>query len=114
MTAIVDPRAPVHATTGLLPTAALRIPADQYVRAMQRLAVTFTTRPVLRDTLELRLPLPAEPGFSWAWVAAGQPPAPLQIAASPDTPIYGYGPQRLLEGWLDLIPVAPENGNDDA
>lgn len=114
VTAIVDPRGPVHATTGMLPTAALRIPADQYVRAMQRLAVTVTTRPVLRDTLELRLPLPAEPGFSWAWVAAGQPPAPLQVAASPDTPIYGYGPQRLLEGWLDLIPVAPEHEDDDA
>jgi hypothetical protein len=74
---------------------------------MQQLAVTFTTRPVLRDQLSLRLPLPAEAGFAWAWIAAGSTPATLPTAVSADTPIYGHGPQRLLEGWLDLFPNPP-------
>ena len=37
-TALVDPRAPVHVSTGVLPTATLEIPPDQYLRAMQQLA----------------------------------------------------------------------------
>jgi len=110
VTAIVDPRAPVHVTTGLLPTVALQIPPEQYLRAMQQLAVTFTTRPVLRDQLELRLPLPAEAGFEWWWVSRGKAPVALSASPSTDAPIYGYGPQRLLEGWLDLMPIPPSNG----
>jgi hypothetical protein len=103
-TAIVDPRAPVHVTTGVLPTVAMQIPPDQYLRAMQQLAVTFTTWPVLDGQLGLRIPLPAETGFSWSWVAPNQAPAPLSPQSAPDVPSYGYSPQRLLEGWLDLIP----------
>ena len=103
-TAIVDPRAPVHITTGVLPTVSLAIPPDQYLRAMQQLAVTFTARPVLSEQLGLRIPLPAEAGFSWSWVNADAAPAPLAPPPAPDVPSYGYSPQRLLEGWLDLIP----------
>jgi hypothetical protein len=111
-TAIVDPRAPVHVTTGLLPTAAMQIPPDQFLRATQQLAVTFTTRPLLRSQLGLRIPLPSMAGFAWAWVAPGEAPAPLAPQPSPDVPIYGYSPERLLEGWLDLIPnpASPDGG----
>jgi len=103
-TAIVDPRAPVHVTTGVLPTVTMQIPPDQYLRAMQQLAVTFTARPLLAGQLGLSIPLPAEAGFSWAWVAAGTAPAPLAPPTAADVPSYGYSPQQLLEGWLDLIP----------
>ena len=102
--ALVDPRAPVHVSTGVLPTATMRIPPDQYVRAARQLAVTFTTRPVLRGGPDLHLPLPAMAGFGWSWVAPGQAPAQLDTQPSLDAPVYGYSPQRLLEGWLDLIP----------
>jgi hypothetical protein len=106
-TVIVDPRAPVHVTTGVLPTVALRIPPDQYLRAMQQLAVTFTTRPVLRGQGPLRLPLPDETGFGWRWVAPGEAPVPFPAASAPDVASFGYSPQRLLEGWLDLEPAPP-------
>ncbi len=107
-TALVDPRAPVHFTTGMLPAATLQIPPDQYALAMAQLAVTFTTRPVLRDMRALRLPLPDEAGLQWAWIAADGHATPLPPPASGDTPIYGYGPQTLLEGWLDLSRIPPE------
>ncbi len=103
-TAIVDPRAPVHVTTGVLPAATMRIPPDQYLRAAQQLAVTFIARPVLRGQPALRVPLPAVAGFQWSWVTRGTAPAQLGPPSSPDVPAYGYSPQRLLEGWLDLIP----------
>jgi hypothetical protein len=110
-TLLADPRSPVHVSTGVLPTVTMQMPPEQYVRAMQQLAVTFTARPVLSDQLGLRLPLPAEVGFSWSWVAAGQDPAPLNPTAAPDVPSYGYSPQQLLEGWLDLIPNPPGEGS---
>jgi hypothetical protein len=80
---------------------------------MRQLAVTFTTRPVLGGQLGPRIPLPTEAGFTWSWVAAGAAPAPLAPPPSPDVPAYGYSPQRLLEGWLDLIPnpVPPSDGS---
>jgi hypothetical protein len=110
--AIVDPRAPVHVTTGVLPTATMQIPPDQYVRAMQQLAVAFTTRPVLSGRSGLRIPLPAITGFGWSWVAPGEAPSPLAPQSSPDVPAYGYSPQRLIEGWLDLIRnPAPPGGS---
>jgi hypothetical protein len=109
-TLIADPRSPVHVNTGILPTATMQLPPEQYLQDMQRLAVTFTARPVLSDQLGLRLPLPAEVGFSWSWVAAGAPPVPLNPAAAPDVPAYGYSPQQLQEGWLDLIPIPPGEG----
>jgi hypothetical protein len=93
----------------VLPVATLLIPPDQYLRAMQQLAVTFTTRPVLRDQLSLRLPLPVEVGYHWGWIAPGEAPVELNTAQAPDVPIYGHGPQRLLEGWLDLIPNPPDS-----
>lgn len=112
ITLIADPRSPVHVNTGILPTATMQLPPEQYLEAMQRLAVTFTARPVLSDQFGLRLPLPAEVGFSWSWVTTGTPPAPLNPAAAPDVPTYGYSPQQLQEGWLDLIHSPPStNGS---
>ena len=106
-TLFVDPRAAVHVNTGVLPTVALQIPPDQYVRAMQQLAVTFTTRPVLRGRRTLDLPLPVEAGFHWGWIAPGEEPSAFPPASSADVPVFGYSPQRLLEGWLDLTPNIP-------
>ena len=67
-TALIDPRAPIHLTSGGA--------ADPQVVARCRRASTpprcrvlgatrSTTRPVLSDGLGLRLPLPAEPGYLW-------------------------------------------------
>jgi len=103
-TALIDPRAPIHLTSGILPTTSLQIPPEQYARAMQQLGITFTTRPVLQDQLGLRLPLPTEPGYRWAWVAPGATPIPLPPTTQPETPVYGHGPQTLAEGWLLLEP----------
>lgn len=103
-TALVDPRAPIHVTSGLLPTTSMQIPPGQYAAALQQLEVTFTTRPVLADQLGLRLPLPPEPGYLWAWVAPGEAPVPLPATTQPETPVYGHGPQTLNEGWISLQP----------
>ncbi len=103
-TALIDPRAPIHLTSGVLPTQALQIPPGQYIGALQSLGVTFTTRPVLSDELGLHLPLPAEPGYLWSWVAPGRPAQLLSPTTQPESPVYGHGPQTLTDGWLLLQP----------
>jgi len=105
VTMLVDPRAGVHATTGILPVATLAIPPDQYLDAMQSLAISFRVLPVLRERRELAVPLPLESGYAWSWIAPGEPqPTPLQANAVDGTATYDYTPQRLLEGWAQLRP----------
>lgn len=65
---LIDPRAPIHATTGILPVKTLYIPTDQYETAIQRMQVAFLTAPLLAPELGLELSLPTEPGYDWNWV----------------------------------------------
>lgn len=104
VTLIVDPRSPVHATTGILPVGVVQIPPDQYAAALADLSLTFTTRPVLARSGGLSLPLPAENGFSWSWIDPGKEPAALPTDTASDVAVWGYSPQQLIEGWLGLVP----------
>ncbi|MBV7335149.1 hypothetical protein KFU94_44305 [Chloroflexi bacterium TSY] len=65
---LMDARASLHATSGILPTKELTIPVDQYLPALRAIQVTFLTAPVLspRDTLQLGLPHLA--GWRWSWI----------------------------------------------
>lgn len=65
---LVDPRASVHCTTGILPTKALSIPHDHYAEALKKIQVTFLTAPVLSDARHVHLGLPNEAGFRWSWM----------------------------------------------
>jgi hypothetical protein len=113
-TLISDPRAPVHVSTGVLPAAKLAIPPDQYSDAMRALAVTFATYPLLRPARGLAVPVPAVAGFDWEWIGPGAAVIPLTSANDAGRPIFGYTPQSLTEGWLQLTPQPPINtGSDD-
>jgi hypothetical protein len=74
VTMLVDPRARVHATSGILPTKSINIPPDQYAPALQAIEVSFLSAPILtpRQTdpkhLVIDLPLPQEAGYDWTWV----------------------------------------------
>ena len=105
LTLLFDPRAAIHATTGVLPVAQLAVPSDQYARIMRQLAVTFATHPILQRRDGLVVPLPAEPGYSWSWVQPQRNDTviqPLAPQSANETTVYGYTPQTLLEGWLRL------------
>ncbi|WP_298405538.1 hypothetical protein [Janthinobacterium sp.] len=105
LTMLVDPHGAVHATTGILPVHELRIPVEQYVTAMQNLAVNFVTRPVLKMAHTFIVPLPVESGYGWSWITPGAADATALLPAlANETPMYGYSPQTLQEGWLELTP----------
>jgi hypothetical protein len=101
LTLLLDPRGAVHATSGILPTKAIHIPADQFVEALRNMEVTFLSAPILTERGKINLPLPDEPGYVWSWcekengvwesvTQIGQVTGPTAAT------------QELREGWLKL------------
>lgn len=105
-TFLLDPRASIHATTGVLPVEELSVPSDQYKDALSRLEMSFNALPVLKRAAQLTVPLPQQSGYVWSWVAPGnqEPQLPLAANAVNSNALWGYTPQTLLEGWLNLSP----------
>jgi hypothetical protein len=102
LTMLVDPRGAVHAISGVLPVKAIRIPPDQFAEALQRLAITFFSAPVVTSQGKINLPLPAEPGFVWSWLSkSGGEWATSDIGAV-NVQATWNGPQEIDEGWLRL------------
>jgi hypothetical protein len=107
---LLDPRAAVHATSGILPVQELRIPPDQYAAVLRGLAVTFIAHPLLRGHHGRVVPLPEEAGYEWSWISPrGDANGPLRANAAEDTAITDYSPQLLEEGWLCLTPSPRRN-----
>jgi hypothetical protein len=104
VTFLLDPRAAIHATTGVLPVAGLEIPPDQYLKTMQRLEISFSVLPILGLRTGLRVPLPLESGYEWSWIAPGAAPVPQAPNAVGENAIGGYSPQTIHEGWVQLSP----------
>jgi hypothetical protein len=103
VTMLVDPRAPVHATTGILPVQIRQVPPDQYSETVRSLAVTFFTHPMLSLNQRLIVPLPQESDYQWSWITYGSlTPLPLTPNSANEFATFGYTPQTILEGWLRL------------
>jgi len=104
VTMLIDPRGCVHATTGILPVKDISIPPAAYSGALQKMAVTFLTSPVLSGE-SVALPLPDEPGYTWKWIAnsgKGGWPDPKDIAPPAEKAAFA-APKSIEEGWLKLI-----------
>lgn len=107
---LVDPRADVHATTGILPTKKINIPPDQYMDTLSILEMTFLTTPVLKGVTGFNLPVPKEEGYEWSWVQAKKVESHQQWTVTPgvqydlNQAVAAYTPQSLNEGWLRLNP----------
>ena len=103
VTMLIDPRAPVHATTGVLPVQMRQIPPDQYAETVRSLAVTFFTHPMLSLNQRLIVPLPQESNYEWSWITFGSTtPVLLPANEANEFATFGYTPQTILEGWLRL------------
>ena len=111
---LVDPRAPVHAITGILPVKGISLPSGQFADAMKRIAVTFLMAPVLSPADGPALAVPAEVGHAWSWVTrhVDEDHADVRkwitknILESPNiSAAFSAPPLRLSEGWLRLYPA---------
>lgn len=65
---LMDPRALLHCTTGILPTKALSIPLAYVKPALERLQISFLSAPLLSEPNNLTLSLPEEAGYTWSWI----------------------------------------------
>jgi hypothetical protein len=114
-TMLIDPRARVHATTGILPIQPLTLPPALYASALQAIEVSFFTHPVLRGAQALDLPNPEEPGFTWSWTMGMKQGSTTQPVSEPvpasrlgDQAQFGYTPQVAQDGWLTLAAEKPK------
>lgn len=126
VTMLVDPRAPVHATSGILPVKSIELPPDQYQPALQRMAFTFLVNPLLSvgDLTTIALPRPRETDNPWHWIAhnltadegAGDTARWLRVeqpGTVDATAHLSQVPPAAREGWLQLQPFAADSENKD-
>jgi len=107
---LFDPRATIHASTGILPTKAIDIPSELYADTLGILEMTFLTSPVLKGVTGFNMPLPEEEGYQWSWVEEAEVDNEPVWEINPDVKYTGgqaiadYTPQTIREGWLRLNP----------
>lgn len=103
ITMIVDPRAAVHATSGILPTKSISLPPDQVQAALSTIVITFMAGPLVTDSQVLAAPTPGGPSRDWSWLEHPAPPVwqtVPQVAAPTATAELTAAPQRIVDGWL--------------
>ncbi|GAB7529267.1 hypothetical protein PS3A_16760 [Pseudomonas sp. 3A(2025)] len=105
LTLLIDPHGSVNATAGVVPVKTISIPRAQWQPALDAIAVTFLTTPMVGAGEVMPVPVPEENGFSWQWLtrnpgASGWTAAPPGKAVNTATLV---SPQRIEEGWLRLV-----------
>lgn len=105
VTMLVDPRASVHATSGILPVKEISLPPDQFSDVLRSLSVVFRMSPVLTPEAEVQIPLPHEDGYSWSWMETKTGYSWEQVdGLKPTTMDENFLSQRIVEGWVRLVP----------
>ncbi len=105
VTMLVDPRAGVHAFTGIAPVKILTIPPDWTAAAMRAMSYTFLTTPILKLESGVGLPIPAQvPNVTWSWIGY-QSDGTWSEGSIADVNLQAtlQTPQALLEGWMKLV-----------
>ncbi|WP_338523779.1 hypothetical protein NUH87_29380 [Pseudomonas batumici] len=105
LTMLMDPHGSVNATAGIVPVKTISIPRAQWQPALDRIAVTFLTTPMVGGGTAMPVPVPQENGFSWQWVTR-QPGGTGWTSEVPGAAVSTatlVSPQRIEEGWLRLM-----------
>ncbi|RJQ83879.1 hypothetical protein [Amycolatopsis panacis] len=123
LTLLMDPFGTVNATTGILPTAALRLPAGAFETPLARIAAAFRFGPLLvrplpaaegADPAELdgvlALTRPPDQHGVWQWYQPAAEGTWHRFATRPATtaPVLPLPLPRLRTGWLQVHPAAEE------
>ena len=106
LTMLVDPRATIHAFSGLLPVVTLEVPPEFVGAALSKMRYMFRAGPFLTSPDEVRIPQPAESKGTWTWfdfVAN----APVALAKSDDQARLSTTTPLIKEGWLKFTPNSP-------
>lgn len=116
-TVLMDPRAALHVTCGVVPAKSVQLPREPVERALRAIGVTFPVAPVLALPDLLELPLADVPGWAWGFVARDggrwqRIARDVTIARASITAAFPDAPTVWTDlhaaGWL-----APWPGHDD-
>jgi hypothetical protein len=110
LTLLMDPQSTVHAITGMLPALTRTLPGSLSTPALNRMAVTFRTGPVLDDPATVAMPLPALRQGGWSWLQYLNPTdkaAERPVLAANATAALPDPAPVLREGWLKLVLDGP-------
>jgi hypothetical protein len=105
---LMDPRAGVYATCGVLPRKRIALDRNQVGDALAAMAPTFKVGPVLMNAKRTQLPLPALDQFEWEWTRRERPAGSSsswtvrEAAPSSDASGLPDPDARIQEGWLRL------------
>lgn len=105
LTLLIDPHGSVNATAGIVPVKTICIPRAQWQPALDAIAVTFLTTPMVGAGRVMPVPVPQENGFIWEWVTRN-PGATGWSNLAPGSAVPTAtlaSPQRIEEGWLRLV-----------
>ncbi len=103
---VIDPRAGVHITTGILPVIYKEISPAYISGALGNLGITFGINPLINAESKISVPLPAiDSSWEWKWISRPEPEKWLVSDKFESVNIKSYfspNPNEISEGWLKL------------
>lgn len=109
---LIDPRASIHISSGILPVKQIQIPDYLYVPALQKIHVTFLSTPVINDYIEqplnpkqeqMIIPVSQYENLLWEWVETSN--NAWRVKSIPVSSNKAFAnKQQVSEGWLRLKP----------
>jgi hypothetical protein len=105
LTLLMDPRAMVHLTTGILPKRSIELPSRVSSAAKAAKEAFFQVAPLISPGGDVSMPLPSDDFGKWSW--AYRPKVTMwkeaeEITATSDRAGFHPTPQQISEGWLKL------------
>lgn len=103
LTMLLDPRAVVHISSGVLPVKTMTIPSELYLPTLQNLEMTFYSGPFVTKRDGIELPLPTEPGYTWSLLTKENGAWDDTHEISPVEQNATFSQSHVIrEGWLKL------------
>lgn len=105
LTLLMDPRAKVHAITGVLPKKAVTLPPRVSSAAKSAKEAFFQVAPLVSPGGAVSMPKPSDDYGKWSW--AYRPQVTMwkeveRVSGTVDQAGFATEPQQLSEGWLKL------------
>lgn len=105
VTLLMDPRAKVHAVTGLLPKKAVTLPPRASSAAKSAKEAFFQVAPLVSPGGLVSMPKPSDDYGKWSWAYRPQVTGWQEVenvSSTADQAGFAPQPQQLSEGWLKL------------
>jgi hypothetical protein len=103
VTMLIDPRAPVHARTGILPTKSISVPKAHYADIIGHLDLALPAGPVLMPEGAISVFTPDTSRYDVTWVQHEQGEwRESPIAGAPSARAEWQAPTVVRHGWLKL------------